>query len=183
MEDNYVGIDYGNGLTNRDPEAGIHYGVINQNEVLQTWVDEAEPDYGKPLCPICNNEVDLTTEFEMKDHLVTDNDGNEIMEEYYCAFCDKGVDENDPAIWRDEPLVWYYSKDGYQAECGDDGDIFITESPYYTTCQYCSPCAPGAGYIMDTVKDGIKSYCFGPDWFENEKAPYPVFDVKTGKEV
>jgi hypothetical protein len=22
-----------------------------------------------------------------------------------------------------------------------------------------------------------KAYCFGPDWFENETAPYPVHDV------
>lgn len=83
-----------------------------------------------------------------------------------------------------EAQAFEYDKGGYKVfQSGDDCDIFITESPYYTTCQFCSPCAPGAGYIMNTVKDGVKAYCFGHDWFENGKAPYPVYDVKTGKRV
>lgn len=83
-----------------------------------------------------------------------------------------------------EMLCFEYDDDGYKAsQSGDDCDIFIVESPYYTTCQFCSPCAPGAGYIMNTVKDGVKAYCFGHEWFENGKAPYPVYDVKTGKKV
>jgi hypothetical protein len=83
-----------------------------------------------------------------------------------------------------EPLSFYYQKEGYEAEQSqDDSDIFITKSPYYTLCAYCSPCAPGAGYVMSSRKHGIKAYCFGDDWFDSGKAPYPVYEVKTGQRV
>jgi hypothetical protein len=85
------------------------------------------------------------------------------------------------------------------------GDIMIIKSPYYTYAQFCSPCAPGAGYLMNWFKMengyspetlGIeqfekmaqaagfpKVYCFGHDWFGNGIAPYPVFNVETGELV
>ena len=72
----------------------------------------------------------------------------------------------------------------YQSQ--DDPDIFIIKSPYFTYAQYCSPCAPGAVYLMNPLSEKIdqnKGYCFGHDWFESGKAPYPVYDVKTGIEV
>jgi hypothetical protein len=65
----------------------------------------------------------------------------------------------------------------------DDCDIFIVKSPYYTVCQFCSPCAPGAGYIMNSCEDGVRAYCFGHDWFDDGKAPYPVYSVETGERV
>lgn len=76
-----------------------------------------------------------------------------------------------------EPLHFYFAEDGYEATCGDDGTIFIIQSPYYTRAQYCSPCAPGAGYLLNPCDNGPKTYCFGHDWFENGKAPYPVYKV------
>ena len=82
-----------------------------------------------------------------------------------------------------EPLSFTYEGDGYQASCGEDGDIFITKSPYFTYCMYCSPCAPGAGYLMSPNPAGIMTYCFGHDWFDSGKAPYPVYDVTNGTEV
>ena len=82
-----------------------------------------------------------------------------------------------------EPLFYIFSDEEYSATCGDDGDIFIYKSPFYTLCRFCSPCAPGAGYLMSPDDNGIKAYCFGHDWFEDEQAPYKVYDVKTGMEV
>jgi len=164
MEKDYIGIDYGMGSTNRDPETGIHYGVIHQHEVLQAWCDSAEPNYVYS-CPYCGNEL------------------KKGMDARRCGACYKKID---PDFDFDmlEPLSFFVDDGEYLAECGDDyGDIFIIKSPYYTTCQYCSPCAPGAGYIMNTVKDGIKAYCFGPDWFDEEVAPYPIFDAETGEKV
>lgn len=140
MNTNYVGIDYGRGITNIDAKTGIRFGVIHQNNVLQAWADSSEPYYGEL------------------------NEGEEL---------------DDFA----EPLSFVYDGDGYTAESDDYGDIFITKSPYYTTCAFCSPCAPGAGDVMATREDGIKTYCFDHDWFEGGKAPYPVYSVKTGKEV
>jgi hypothetical protein len=83
-----------------------------------------------------------------------------------------------------DPVSFFIKDKEYMAEqTYDDPDIFITKSPYYTLCAYCSPCAPGAGYIVDSRKDGIKAYCFGHSFYESGKAPYPVYSVKTGKLV
>ena len=157
------GIDYGNGLTNIDQKTGIRYGVINQHEVLQVWADSSEAFYIYH-CPHCGSGP-----------LKKGQDAKR------CPSCYKSIDpDNDFDCM--EPSSFYYREDGYLCEQGnDDMDIFIIKSPYFTYCQYCSPCAPGAGYLMWPDKDGVKAYCFGHDWFEDEKAPYPVYDVKTGE--
>jgi hypothetical protein len=167
-----LGIDYSLGKANRDLANGIHYGVINQHEVLQFWADNSEPYYGEnEYCPECGNEL------EKKEN------ENDPEIEFYCENCEKELTSED--IFNDfaEPISFYIDDNEYSAECGDMGDIFITKSPYYTTCQFCSPCAPGAGYIMNTVTDGIKTYCFPHDFFEDDIAPYPVYSVETGKLV
>jgi hypothetical protein len=139
-----VGIDYSRGMANVDKKTGIHYGVINNNEVLQAWADSSEAYYGEP---------------------------------------EESEDGEDGAMDM-EPLSWLVDSEGYVAEQRqDDCDIFVTKSPYYTTAAYCSPCAPGAGYMTQTVEDGIKTYCFGHHWFESGVAPYPVYSVKTGELV
>jgi hypothetical protein len=48
-----------------------------------------------------------------------------------------------------------------------DSDLMILKSPYYTYCQYCSPCVPGAGNIGTEVENGVKTYCLGLDWYDN----------------
>jgi hypothetical protein len=101
---------------------------------------------------------------------------------------DHGADCPDDCDYNNDisdPIGFEYNDDGYEASCGDDGDIFITKSPYFTYAQFCSPCAPGAGYLMNPVEPDPdnKCYCFGHDWFEGGKAPYPVYSVKTGKLV
>ena len=160
-----AGIDYSTGIENRSPETGIHYGVIHQGEILQAWADSSEPYY-HPACPLCGGDI-------AEDKLFTD---------FTCPNCGEEVKEHDFDYL--EATSYYVDDSEYQAESsGDMVDIFIAESPYYTTCNYCSPCAPGAGYLTDYNSDGIKTYCFGHDWFEDGKAPYKVFDVKTNKEV
>jgi len=213
MATEYVGIDYGMGKTNRD--GAFRYGVISQYEVGQAWYYESEAEYGPPCCPDCFNEVEETADFSLPDGApMEDNEGNEVFDEYFCSICEKGVDENREDIYPEDPLGFYYSAGGYQCEqCGDDTDIFITKSPYYTHAQYCSPCAPGAVCLMNyfinswensgTGEKGInnpyeypddyklkaadagfpKGYCFGHDWFESGKAPYPVYSVETGEIV
>ena len=82
-------------------------------------------------------------------------------------------------VWGDEPLSHFLDDGEYKAEqCGDDVDIFIFKSPYYTRAQFCSPCAPGAGYLRSPCENGPKTYCFGPDWFDDYRpCPYPVYRV------
>jgi hypothetical protein len=167
------GIDYGMGQTNVDKENGIRYGVIHQNEVLQAWADRSKPYYGKRTELVqceCGNECSLPDGAE--------SDGAEWGDTIECPLC-----ENDVEIELYdycEPASFYVNGQGYQAESGSYGDIFITKSPYYTRARFCSPCAPGACCLADPCDDGEKAYCFGHDWFydtETGKAPYPVYRV------
>jgi hypothetical protein len=155
MKSNYPGIDYSRGMSNVNHSTRIHYGIISQNEVIQSWCDQSESDYGLPICPKCEYEFKRS-----KSPVKCPN----------CGF--KPID--DSQFFRDDPLAHYYKSDGYQLhQSYDDTDIFIIKSPFFTYCQFCSPCAPGAGYTMNSVNPedgGIKAYCLGHDWFEFQEA-------------
>jgi len=165
MTTDYEGIDYGCGKTNIDTN-GIRYGVIHQNEVLQAWADSSEAVY-EHHCPYCGEELDI-----------------ESPEEMDCPACKKSLKESD---WDfNEPSYYKYEEDGYIATTDDVNDIMIVKSPYYTYAQFCSPCAPGAGYLMKPLEEKIennRTYCFGHDWFEGDKAPYIVYSVETNEEI
>ena len=103
---------------------------------------------------------------------------NEVLQ----AWADSA--EADYYVYGDEALGFSLDDEEYEAsQSGDDCDIFILKSPYYTRCQFCSPCAPGAGYLMNECEDGPKAYCFGHDWFDEGKAPYKVFRADNNEEV
>ena len=81
-----------------------------------------------------------------------------------------------------EPSYWVIKDTEYHATIStDDNDVFILKSPFFTLCEYCSPCAPGAGYL--TIEGDVKAYCLGHEWFEDNKAPYAVYSVETGEIV
>lgn len=163
------GIDYGRiGNTNRNTETGIRYGVIHQGEVLQAWADSSEADYGDPACPECGETV------------TDDTTGGD----FYCEHCERAWYSED--CCSDEPLEFTLDDGKYVcSQGGGDCDIFIIRSPYFTYCNLCSPCAPGAGYLVQTVPPDPdnRAYSFGHDWFEDGKAPYPVYSVETGELV
>lgn len=186
----YIGVDYGLGQSNVDKKTGIRYGVISQHTVGQAWYDDAEADYGKPTCPKCGNEVkDVNSATTQSEHgVVVDFDPPEDYEQYghgcadyQCDACRITLDSQD--VFGDEPIGWNYVSDGYTLTDCLDSDIFVVASPYYTFAQFCSPCVPGAGNLDNAMEDGIKTYCLGHEWFEDEKAPYPVFRVDTGERV
>lgn len=152
-----MGIDYGLGLSNIDKATGIRYGVIPQNEVLQAWAEESEDYYGEPSCPACGADLDV-----------------DVDDGHVCD-CGHTIDWVGEECYSFEPLSYYFKDGEYEAESDSYGDIFITKSPYYTYCGFCSPCAPGAGYLTDRGDD-CKAFCFGPDWFDGE-CPYPVYRV------
>lgn len=166
MKTDYRGIDYGMGTTNIDKENGIRYGVIPQHEVLQAWCDSSEGNYGQPDisdcdCPECGHNDG--GQYEWGNNLCCEECGHS-WEIEFPDFC--------------EPISHYVDDGEYQAQCGgDDTDIFIIKSPYYTRAQFCSPCAPGACYLTNPCDEGERAYCFGHDWFEGGKAPYPVYRV------
>lgn len=178
-----VGFDYGNGASNINHETGIRYGVVPIHAILQGWADSAEPDYGPPVCPKCGKEA--------KD---TWGGG------YQCLDCGCRFPEDE--AYGDDPIAFVLDDGVYKAESDGDGDIFVTKSPYYTHAQFCSPCAPGACYLLaPTDKQGEKAYCFAPDWFEayddsgvlgryspndhdaptETACPYPVYRVSDGE--
>jgi len=191
------GIDYGNGTSNVDSETGIRYGVIPAHDVLQIWADEAEADYGEPTCPKCGNEA---REVGTDDALLFDDapeDWEVSGRDYACEHCRYafGADE----AYGDDPLGFTLADNDYRAsQYGDDSDIFITKSAYYTHAQFCSPCAPGACHLRHPVdENGPKAYCFSPEWFgwytddsspytgtfdgSVTSCPYPVYRVSDGK--
>jgi hypothetical protein len=172
----YIGIDYGLGQANIDPETGIHFGVISMHDV-DFWSDGSEPVYGSH-CPHCGNEIDQEIKDKALDH---SSKSEEEKEARTCPHCNKILNESD--FFEDEPVGYVIKDDKYFAtQSHDDTDIFVEKSIYYTICGFCSPCAPGAGDILNQVEEGIKTYCFGHDMFENE-APYAVYEVATGKKV
>lgn len=169
-------IDYGLGVTNIDKVTGIRFGVISQNEVLQAWADSSEAQYGEAHCPDCGNEA---IEYSEEKHCELESNRKHSCADYVCETCQFYFDSSDAFP---EEALGYTLEDGQYEACQDSyGDIFITKSPYYTLCEFCSPCAPGAGYIMN---DGdVRAYCFGHDWFEDGKAPYKVYSVETNEEI
>lgn len=167
----YAGLNYAgkNSTVNKDNETGIRYGVISQNAVLQAWCDSSEGEYAN-VCPHCGNEP---------------KSGKDIRDMKRCPSCRKVLRDGD--FDEGEPIAYTLDDGEYLASCGEDGDIFIIKSPYYTYAQFCSPCAPGACHLNNPLESPIednKCYCFGHDWFDDsEKAPYPVYSVKTGEIV
>ena len=172
-----TGIDYGMGRTNVDPSNGIRFGVIPSNDVLQTWADSSESVYPDPEPVECTSCGGIGEVAPGED---TDGEGEPCECEECGGIGEVEGDGDDIG----EPLGFTYSGDGYEcSQSGDDSDIFITRSPFYTLAPYCSPCAPGAVYLRDANPDGVRGYCFGHDWFEAGRAPYPVYRVDTGEEV
>jgi hypothetical protein len=97
--------------------------------------------------------------------------------DYACEDCEITFDSED--AFPDEAQGWNYEDDGYSLTDCLDSDIFVLTSPFYTFAQFCSPCVAGAGNLDSPDTDGVKTYCLGHDWFDDGKAPYPVYSVDS----
>ena len=194
-----MGIDYGMGKTNINHETGIRFGVIPSHDVLQSWADSSESDFGEPSCGECGGDAHSMDDDDALWAAIssTENPGNEWRVEkysdkaYFCPGCKRVFGSED--AYGDEPQAFILDDGEYEAiQRGGDCDIFITKSPYYTLAPFCSPCAPGACYLRDGALDEqARAYCFAPDWFppcyddevtgkyEGAKTscPYPVWRV------
>ena len=161
-----AGIDYGLiGQSNRNRETGIHYGVISQNSIGEAWFDHSEPDYGEAHCPKCNSEI---------------LDSQEIAsakKDYWCKKCKKSFWSEE--CFPEEPLSFSYEANGYILTSCLDSDIMVIKSPFYTFTKFCSPYVPGAGDLNNYMEGGVKTYCLGHTWFDDDVAPYPVYSVET----
>jgi hypothetical protein len=173
-----AGIDYGRGLSNIDHETGIRYGVIHANSVGQSWFDSSESDYGDPTCPECGNPVTSSDDMNLPNMEDWESSG---CADYACRSCEKQWDSGD--VYGDDPIGHTFEDSEYTCTQGQDGDIFVIKSPYYSRSQFCSPCAPGAGYLESPCETGPKTYCLGHEWFEDNIAPYPVYRVSDDTRV
>lgn len=174
----YVGIDYGMGQTNIDQDTGIRYGVIHANSIGTAWYEQSEPQYGEPCCPDCGNEL-RTYSIETDENIPLEGRGT--SPDYTCENCNQFVSSD--YAFSDEAVGYVVTGDTIATQSGSDCDIFVIKSPYFTYAQFCSPCAPGAVHLGNPMPEGAKGYCFGHDWFEEGKAPYPVYSVETGELV
>jgi len=184
-----AGIDYGHGTTNIDTNTGIRYGVIASHTVGFAWYEDSTADYGDPSCGECGSPAveyddDIHHDYEdvpwwrgigshgaaLAHHRKAD------ASDYACENCQTVFDSCDSMP--DEPLGYTVEASDVTAyESGNSGiGIFVTKSEFYTFARFCSPCAPGAGDLDSPDKNGVKTYCFGPDWFEDD-APYRVYRV------
>lgn len=186
------GIDYGRGHTNIDHDTGIRYGVISQHSVSQAWSESSEPVYGAPICPECGSEVvAYDPSVHVKPAENPDEDAAEYEQynrygcaDYACEHCEHTLDSSDG--YGGEPNGWAVDDGEYSASDCLDSDIIVTHSLYYTFAPFCSPCVPGAGNLDSAGPEsdgGVKTYCFNHDWFEDGRAPYPVYRVSDDSEV
>jgi len=157
---------------NMNVETGIHYGVIPKNDLFnfaEEFFDHAED---MSLKEGFENIIDTIN--SLKDQL-SDTAIKDILE-----IAEQDFGEN----FEDECSLMRYERNGFIIEVpNDDCDLFIIKSPYFTHAPFCSPCAPGACYIKNGVKEGeepkgAKAYCLPEDWFEKGKCPYKYWEVK-----
>lgn len=187
------GIDCGMGQTNVDKATGIRYGVIPANDVGQSWYDSSEADYGAPSCGECGNAAVSIDDESVPDLDECGDDWDDNGRDYACLHCKRSFWSDE--AYGDDPLGFTLDDGEYLAQQGgDDCDIFILRSPYFTYGPFCSPCAPGAIYLRDGARPSFledelsrenrRAFCFGPDWFDSDNpCPYPVYRVDTGELV
>lgn len=172
----YSGIDYGCGLANIDTDNGIRYGVIYANS-LPGWFWETvqsegtDLDYADAIEEI-KDSVKVALKSTLSDYSVTadyDTLAQDVLDSIEIEYESAG----DCVRYR------YESQDGSLVfETASDGSVFVIKSPYYALCSYCSPCAPGAGYLGS--EGSVKAYCLPTDWFndgDRNTAPYTAHKV------
>jgi len=146
----------------------IHFGVISQNaEHLEDEFHEEIDEIYEAHCPHCGHELD------------PDSPDYDIAWLEECPHCEVEIDPDD--CYDDEPSSRVLRSGGYEGTVNSHGNLFLSLSKYYTNAQFCSPCYPGAGQLENPCEQGPKTFCLGHEWFVDEKAPYPVYVVKTGK--
>jgi hypothetical protein len=171
------GIDYsGSGATcNRDTATGIRYGIIHSNDLRGEAIEDFEADYGPATCPKCGNEA---VEYDPSRHGEYD-DSKCRCNDFACEGCEYPFTSDD--AYGDEPRGYILDDSEYKARIDSDGDVWVFASPYFTYARFCSPCAPGACSLLYPVDEGgPRAYCLGHDWFEDDRAPYPVYCVSDG---
>jgi len=167
-------------MRNYDSETGCHYGVISYHTVNQDALQDVF-DNGENLSyKYAVNEVKGSLEIALKDYFSDStwygrpSDLKQAVDDAWDVIADSFNDN-----YQGEDEQFCYEQDGYRISNSPSlVCLFVEKSEYYTYTRGCSPCAPNAG-DLDNADGELKTYCLGPDWFEDGKAPYPVYSVKT----
>lgn len=162
------GIDYGCSLANIDHETGIRFGVIYANdagpnlwEILQ--LDGTDLDHEEAMGQI-TADIESALRSGLSGYAVS------------CDFAELAQTVLESVEVDYEPTgdctrYSYESSDGSLIfQTTSDGSVFVTKSPFYALCSYCSPCAPGAGYL--TSEGNVRAYCLPPAFFDSD-CPMP----------
>ena len=202
MKTENKGIDYsGPGATcNRNVKTGIRYGIIPQHDVMAEALDDIFT-HGKDLdfeayIKGAKDEIRRTLADYFSDYKRTS--GNSPLDCSVENAFDAISDNLGDNYQSDGAARMEYEIDGYKLMTDGSGDLWVLESKFFTYARFCSPCAPGACHLdcpldntpipghkgqppNDESLANNRAYCLGADWFENEKAPYPIYSVATGK--
>jgi hypothetical protein len=169
-----LGIDYGMKKTNINLVTKIRYGVIPYNFNLLEFSQEFEPIYGEIECdcPKCGEKITgyIDDDLTNCEYCKTEIDFNEVIQDMEI--------EPENYLFKNKEYFCHYERDS----C----DIFVEKSPYYTYAQFCSPCAPGACYLLNPLSineenENNRVYCLGHECFDEGIAPYRVYSVKTNE--
>jgi hypothetical protein len=164
---------------NRDPVTKIRYGVLPTHRAFY-WYDIAEPECKPPICPNCNSQL---VDYDDETHAgYKAYRSYHCFEELVCVPCETWFDAS--YVGDDDFCAYVVSGNGYRAKCTEHGDIWILKSPFFTYAAFCSPCAPGACYLLDRLdapEADNKCYCLGPEFFKDNKPPYDIYSIETGE--
>ena len=196
---------------NQDPETGICYGVIHQNEagishealenIYQNGRDLSYEEWlsaqlVKMRHLLANVDPGMTTE-QIEQHLI--NEHSNILDDAYplevaeiAQYISDGYEADELAgliaehYDNDESVMRYTEGEDVDPSLIVELDarcyLWVFTSLYYTLCRECSPCMPNAGDLT-ALPGSKKTYCLGPEWFEGGHPPYPIWTVEGDESV
>lgn len=153
-------------------KTGIHFGVIPKNDLFncaEEFFDNAKDMTYEGIIDEIHEAIQGLSDY------IDEETINEMIGMAETNFGDR---------YDGDCAEQLYERDGYIIQSNADGcDLFVIKSPYYTYAPPCSPCAPGAGYLRDAVKNkndqrGLKTYCLSDNWFEEGQCPYEYWEVE-----
>lgn len=163
---------------NQNPTTLIHFGCVPARELFESGQDFYENAEDTHYAN-CVRKIDQIV-----------NDLSEYVDEKTRAEMIQLATDNFNENYENECAPLELNRDGILILQGnqDDPDIFVILSPYYCYAPACSPCAPGAGYLMDADKIDeeprapYKTYCLDSSWFAKGECPYKYYEVISDEE-
>ncbi len=168
-------------MPNYDETTGCHFGCISFNsvnpEALQDVYDKGDNLTYKGFV----QDVKANLESALKDYFSNFHSqaGTSDLEDAVAA-CYDAIEDSLNDNYQAEDEQYLYEHEGYKISNSPSlCCLFVELSPYYTYTNGCSPCNPNAGDLDSTSGNALlKTYCLGPEWFEDEnRPPYKVYRV------